>query len=99
MTSVAVIAHQMKTLGGGLSELRRALSDRGFGDPIWYEVAKSRKAPAKARKAVDQGDPCLHGQGSLRLQAVSWADLSDSDSRHRGQFCLSPGSERPCGGV
>jgi hypothetical protein len=41
MTSVAVVAHAGKTLGGGLSELRRVLGDAGVGDPIWYEVPKS----------------------------------------------------------
>jgi diacylglycerol kinase (ATP) len=59
MTSVGVIAHQEKTLGGGLTELRRLLADRGFSDPIWYEVPKSRKAPAMARKAVEDGADLL----------------------------------------
>jgi YegS/Rv2252/BmrU family lipid kinase len=52
---VAVVAHRRKSLGGGLPELRRLLADRGVEDPIWYEVPKSRKAPKKARKAVEQG--------------------------------------------
>jgi diacylglycerol kinase (ATP) len=55
LTSIAVVAHQKKSFGGGLGELRRLLADRGFTDPIWYEVAKSRKAPAMARRAVDDG--------------------------------------------
>jgi diacylglycerol kinase (ATP) len=59
MTSVAVIAHQKKTLGGGLPELRQLLTDRGFSEPIWYEVPKSRKAPAMARKAVEKGADLL----------------------------------------
>jgi len=59
MTSVAVIAHQNKTLGGGLPELRRLLTDRGFSQPIWYEVRKSRKAPAMARKALEKGADLL----------------------------------------
>jgi diacylglycerol kinase (ATP) len=59
MTSVAVIAHQKKSFGGGLSELRRLLADRGFAEPIWYEVPKSRKAPAMARQAVDDGADLL----------------------------------------
>ncbi|MDY7105804.1 MAG: diacylglycerol kinase family protein [Actinomycetota bacterium] len=53
MTTVAVIAHEKKTTGGGLEELRAALADGGYGDPIWYEVPKSRKAPKKVRKALD----------------------------------------------
>jgi diacylglycerol kinase (ATP) len=59
MTSVAVIAHRDKTLGGGLTELRRLLADQGFTDPIWYEVPKSRKAPAMARKALEDGADLL----------------------------------------
>ena len=59
MTSVGVIAHQNKTLGGGLAELRRLLADRGFSDPVWYEVAKSREAPRMARKAVEDGADLL----------------------------------------
>ena len=59
MTSVGVIAHRDKTLGGGLTELRRLLADRGFTDPIWYEVPKSRKAPEMARKALEDGADLL----------------------------------------
>jgi diacylglycerol kinase (ATP) len=55
MTSVGVVAHQNKTLGGGLTELRQVLADRGFAEPVWYEIAKSRQAPAAVRKAVDDG--------------------------------------------
>src|SRR3984893_15279427 len=55
MTAVAIIAHEEKRLGGGLPELRRVLADRGFPDPIWYQVPKSRKAPAFARKAIEEG--------------------------------------------
>jgi hypothetical protein len=47
MTSVAVVAHRKKTLGGGLPELHRLLNDRGVDQPLWYEVPKSRKAPAQ----------------------------------------------------
>jgi diacylglycerol kinase (ATP) len=52
---VAVIAHARKTLGGGLPELRRALDVAGVGDPFWCEVAKSSKAPAQVRRALDEG--------------------------------------------
>ena len=55
MTSIAVIAHQKKTLGGGLPELRQLLDDQGLTDPLWYEVPKSRKAPKAARRAVEEG--------------------------------------------
>jgi diacylglycerol kinase (ATP) len=59
MTSVGVVAHQHKTLGGGLAELRRVLADRGFAKPLWYEIARSREAPAAARNAVEEGADLL----------------------------------------
>ena len=49
---VAVVAHQRKTLGGGLDELRRRITDEGVDELLWYEVPKSRKAPKQVRKAV-----------------------------------------------
>src|SRR4029077_9024940 len=55
VTGVAVIAHAEKTLGGGLTELRRLLRDAGVSDPIWHEVRKSKKASARARRAIDEG--------------------------------------------
>jgi diacylglycerol kinase (ATP) len=55
MVTVAVLAHQRKTFGGGLAELRSLLAAAGHPDPIWYEVPKSRKAAKKARKALKDG--------------------------------------------
>lgn len=52
---VAVIAHRKKSLGGGLDELRRRITDEGVEDLLWYEVPKSRKAPKKAREALREG--------------------------------------------
>src|SRR6266545_4915152 len=52
---IAVIAHQGKTFGGGLDELRRLLAEEGYDNPLWYEVPKSRKAPKKARRARKEG--------------------------------------------
>src|SRR2546421_1529105 len=52
---VAVIAHQGKTLGGGLGELRRLLAEEGVDKPIWYQVPKSRKAPKKAARVRKAG--------------------------------------------
>jgi diacylglycerol kinase (ATP) len=49
---IAVIAHSGKTLGGGLSELRRALEQRGFTDVFWREVPKSKYAPKQIEKAI-----------------------------------------------
>src|SRR3569623_678904 len=53
--TIAVVAHQRKTLGGGLDELRRRITDGGADELIWAEVPKSRKAPKQVRKAVKAG--------------------------------------------
>src|SRR5579862_4572560 len=55
MTNVAVVAHSGKSFGGGLSELRAVLAQEGVTYPIWYEVTKSRQAPACARRAAAEG--------------------------------------------
>jgi YegS/Rv2252/BmrU family lipid kinase len=52
---IAVIAHQRKTLGGGLDELRRRISDEGVDELLWSEVPKSSKAPKQVRRAVRAG--------------------------------------------
>ena len=53
---VAVIAHRKKTLNeAGLDALRATLALEGVSDPLWYEVNKSRKAPKKAGKALEDG--------------------------------------------
>ena len=55
MTTVAVVAHAGKSLGGGLGELRDVLAREGFANPLWFEVTKSKFAPARAREAVAGG--------------------------------------------
>lgn len=55
MTSIGVVAHNRKSVGGGLEELRAALADAGFPDPPWEEVAKSKLAPKAVRKLVRGG--------------------------------------------
>ncbi len=55
MSTVAVVAHARKSLGGGLPELREVLAREGFGEPLWYEVTKSRKAPKRAQRALAEG--------------------------------------------
>jgi YegS/Rv2252/BmrU family lipid kinase len=57
--SVGVIVHSGKTFGGGLDALRRILADNGHPAPIWYEVAKSRKARKAVRRAVKSGATLL----------------------------------------
>jgi len=55
MTTVAVVAHTRKQLGGGLTELREVLTAHGIDAPLWYEVAKSKQAPKQARAALEAG--------------------------------------------
>jgi diacylglycerol kinase (ATP) len=81
MTSVAVVAHRKKSLGGGLPELRRLLADRGVDDPLWYEVPKSRKAPRQALRAVEQGADLVliwGGDGTVQrcLDALAGSDVA-----------------------
>ena len=52
-TRVGVVIHADKILDGGLEELRAVLADVGHADPPWYEVAKSKQAPKKVRKLVE----------------------------------------------
>jgi diacylglycerol kinase (ATP) len=55
MLKIAVVAHAGKSFGGGLAELREVLAKEGCTDALWYEVAKSRKAPKYARRALKHG--------------------------------------------
>jgi YegS/Rv2252/BmrU family lipid kinase len=55
VTSVGVIAHQGKELGGGLGALRDALRRHGVDRPPWREVPKSRFAPKQVGKLIDEG--------------------------------------------
>jgi diacylglycerol kinase (ATP) len=60
---VAVVAHNGKTLDGGLVELRRVLERYGVDDPLWYEVPKSRKAPKRVQRALDEGAELVFAWG------------------------------------
>ena len=55
MSTVAVIAHAGKSIGGGLPELRRTLARHGVVDPLWVEVPKSRKAPKQVKRLLRAG--------------------------------------------
>ena len=55
---IAVIAHGGKTFGGGIDELRRLLHQHGI-EAHWYEVPKSKKAPKRVRRALDDGAELL----------------------------------------
>ena len=63
MMRVAVVAHAGKSVGGGLVELRRVLERHGIADPLWYEVPKSRKAPERVKRALDEGAELLIAWG------------------------------------
>ena len=76
MSTVAVVAHVRKSLGGGLAELREELAGEGVGDPVWYEVTKSRHAPKCARRAAKDGADLIFvwgGDGTVQrcLDAVA----------------------------
>ncbi len=80
MSTVAVVAHSGKSLGGGLLELRRELERQGVADPIWHEVPKSRKAPAQVRRALEEGAELLFiwgGDGMVQrcIDALAGADV------------------------
>jgi YegS/Rv2252/BmrU family lipid kinase len=69
MTSIAVVAHQKKSLGGGLAELRRVLLQRGYAEPLWYEARSSRHIPALVREALAEGAELIliwGGDGSVQ---------------------------------
>ena len=63
MTKVAVVAHAGKTFGGGLAELRQELEKQGVDRPLWFEVPKSKKAPQRVRKALDEGAELIFAWG------------------------------------
>jgi diacylglycerol kinase (ATP) len=76
MSTVAVVAHARKRLGGGLRELREVLAGEGVTDPLWYEVKKSRHAPKCARRAAKHGADLIlvwGGDGTVQrcLDAVT----------------------------
>ncbi|HET6171678.1 MAG TPA: YegS/Rv2252/BmrU family lipid kinase [Gaiellales bacterium] len=52
MKRIAVIAHNGKTLGGGLAELRKILEEQGVKDVFWREVPKSRFAAKQVKAAL-----------------------------------------------
>jgi YegS/Rv2252/BmrU family lipid kinase len=69
MTSVGVVAHAGKDLGGGLTELRTTLAGYGISDPPWHEVRKSKHVPERVQELVDQGIDLLFvwgGDGTVQ---------------------------------
>ncbi len=71
-SNVAVIAHNNKTLGGGLGELREVLARSGVAEPLWYEVSKSKQVPSRIVEALSKGADLFFiwgGDGSVQ-QAI-----------------------------
>ncbi|MFI5393232.1 MAG: diacylglycerol/lipid kinase family protein [Myxococcota bacterium] len=80
MSTVAVIAHTGKTIGGGLTELRSALALEGVTDPLWSEIPKSRKAPKRAKLALEEGADLVMvwgGDGTVQrcVDALAGSDV------------------------
>jgi len=63
VTTVAVLAHRHKTLGGGLPDLRKTLASYGIDDPVWVEVDKSKEAPKAAAQMLKDGVDLLYVWG------------------------------------
>jgi YegS/Rv2252/BmrU family lipid kinase len=80
MTTVAVIAHARKSLGGGLGDLRDELRAHGVSDPIWYEVSKSKMAPKRALRAVDEGADLVFVWGGDGMVQRTVDALAGSDA-------------------
>ncbi|HEY7283193.1 MAG TPA: YegS/Rv2252/BmrU family lipid kinase [Actinomycetota bacterium] len=81
MTSVGVVAHQQKSLGGGLDALRESLRRHGIDDPAWREVRKSRFAPKQVGKLIADGVDLLFvwgGDGMVQrcIDAVRTAPVT-----------------------
>lgn len=79
MTTVAVIAHARKELGGGLPELRTVLAGEGISDPIWYEVGKSKEAPRFVRKAKKKGADLIFVWGGDGMVQQCVNELAGTD--------------------
>jgi YegS/Rv2252/BmrU family lipid kinase len=88
--TIAVVAHQRKTLGGGLDELRRLLTGRGVEKLIWHEVPKSRKAPKKVRKAVAAGVDLLVVWGGDGMVQRTLDVLANEKDGHKIPVAIMP---------
>jgi YegS/Rv2252/BmrU family lipid kinase len=78
-STVAVVAHNQKTLGGGLGQLRDVLAANGVTDPLWYEVPKSRYAPARIGEARAGGADLIFIWGGDGMMQRSVDTLAGTD--------------------
>jgi diacylglycerol kinase (ATP) len=81
LTSVGVLAHSAKTLGGGLEELRKTLATYEIDDPMWCEIPKSRFAPKQAQKLLKKGAELIFlwgGDGTVQrvIDTVAGASVA-----------------------
>ena len=81
MSSVAVVAHAGKSMGGGLDELRQVLERAGVSDPIWSEVPKSKYALERVEKALAAGAETIFVWGGDGMVQRCVDVLSGSDAR------------------
>ena len=81
MKRVAVVAHAGKSIGGGLEELRTVLERAGVADPIWSEVPKSRYAPKRVKKALEEGAETVFVWGGDGMVQRCVDALVGSDAR------------------
>ena len=79
MTTVAVLAHAGKSVGGGLPELRQVLADQGITDPMWFEVGKSKEAPRFVRKVRKKGAGLVFVWGGDGMVQRCVDELAGSD--------------------
>lgn len=86
MTTVAVVAHAEKQLGNGLPELRRVLAEEGVTDPLWWEVTKSKQAPACVKQALDEGADLVFAWGGDGMVQRCAATLAGSNAT----LCIVP---------
>ena len=87
---VAVIAHSGKTLGGGLDELRRRITDHKIDELLWYEVPKSRKAPKQVRKAIKAGVDLVVAWGGDGLVQSSIDTLAKDKGGRKIPLAIMP---------
>jgi hypothetical protein len=75
MTSVAVIAHTAKELGG-VARTPTGPGRRGVTDPLWREVSKSKQVPKHVRDVLERGADVIFvwgGDGTVQRCADSLA--------------------------
>ena len=81
MTKIAVIAHAGKTMGGGLDELRATLAHTGAEDVYWSEVPKSRYAPERVERALEEGSELVFVWGGDGMVQRSIDALAGKDAK------------------